>query len=73
MSKGLDTSFVHYGIRKDDLEILESLATKHNLDWDWVLESVLKPYHEQKTKNENPDERVLMKLIEKALTQLEVE
>ena len=72
MNKGLDSSFVHYGIRKEDLAILENLAGKHQLDWDWILEWVLKPYHEQKTNNDNPDERILIKLIEKALVHLEV-
>jgi len=33
-TKGLDTTFVHYGIRKEDLAILESLAAKHDLDFD---------------------------------------
>ena len=73
MNKGLDTSFVHYGIRKEDLEILELLAEKHQLDWEWVLEYVLKPYHTDKTKHDTLNERHLIKLLEKALTKLEVE
>jgi hypothetical protein len=71
-SKGLDTAFVHYGIRRDDLDILESLALKHNLDYSWIQEQILRPYHEQKTKDELPEEKLLIKLIEKALHALEI-
>ena len=71
--KGLDTAFVHYGIRREDLNILETLATKHNLDWDWIQEEVLKKYHQMKTKGDLTDERSLIKLIEKAVEKLEVD
>lgn len=72
MTKGLDASFIHYGIRKSDLLILESLAQKHQLDWDWVQEEILKKFHEQKSKDQDVSEPVLVKLIEKALQKLEV-
>ncbi len=72
MTKGLDASFIHYGIRKADLLILESLAQKHQLDWDWVQEEILKKFHEQKSKDQDVSEPVLVKLIEKALQKLEV-
>lgn len=70
--KGLDSAFVHYGIRRDDLAILERLADKYQLDWEWIQEEILKKYHEQKTKDETFDERSLIKLIEKAVARLEV-
>lgn len=70
--KGLDSAFVHYGIRRDDLRILEILAEKHNLDWDWIQEEILKKYHEKKTNDELSDERDIIKLIETAVARLEV-
>ncbi len=48
MNKGLDRNFLHYGIRKDDLELIRSLCEKHGLEGDWVIEDILKAYHEQK-------------------------
>jgi len=34
--KGLDTTFVHYGIRKEDINLIEALCVGHKLDFDWV-------------------------------------
>ena len=48
MKKGLDISFVHYGIRKEDLELIETLCTDHQLDADWVRDDILKIYHEKR-------------------------
>jgi len=73
MTKGLDAAFVHYGIRQADLNILEALAQKHQLDFEWVQEELLKKFHEQRTRDMVMDESALVKLIEKALQKLEVE
>jgi hypothetical protein len=70
--KGLDSKLVHYGIREDDLLVLEKLAEKYNLDWDWVQEDILKKYHEKKTNDEITGERDIIKLIEAAVARLEV-
>lgn len=70
--KGLDTAFVHYGIRRCDLDILEELAGRYELDFTWIQEQILGKYHEQKTKNEDIDSRMLESLISKALDKLEV-
>lgn len=37
--KGLDNSFLHYGIRREDMSLIESLCTQHQLDFDWVKEN----------------------------------
>lgn len=71
-TKGLDTTFVHYGIRKEDCAILEALSRKHDLDYDWIQENILKVYHEQKTKDDAIGDNALIKLIEKALSSLVV-
>jgi len=73
MTKGLDASFVHYGIRQTDLNLLESLAQKHQLDFDWIQEEILKKFHEQRTRDMVMDEASLAKLIEKALNKLDVQ
>lgn len=48
MNKGLDRNFLHYGIRKEDIELIKSLCEKHDLDAEWVTEEILKAYHEKK-------------------------
>ena len=48
MGKGLDRNFLHYGIRTEDLELIQTLCEKHDLDADWVKEEILKAYHEKK-------------------------
>lgn len=48
MAKGIDQKFVHYGIRRDDLQVIETLCEKYEIDVDWMEENVLKAYHEKK-------------------------
>jgi hypothetical protein len=69
-NKGLDTTFVHYGIRKDDMDLIEVLCTEHKLDFDWVKENLLKEFHERKIRNQDVAEKSLEKIIEKALSKI---
>jgi hypothetical protein len=48
MTKGLDSSFLHYGIRKEDMELIRVLCDKHEIDYDWMSQEVLRKYHEKK-------------------------
>ena len=70
MKKGLDISFVHYGIRRDDLDLIETLCTTHGLDADWVLEDLLKNLHEKRVSDADLDGKGIEKLIEKALLKI---
>jgi hypothetical protein len=65
--KGLDTTFLHYGIRKEDISMIETLCIQHQLDFDWVKEDLLKEFHERKIRNLALDEKSIEKVIEKAL------
>ncbi len=67
MKKGLDISFVHYGIRQEDLELIETLCTEHQLDADWVRDDILKIYHEKRIQDGDFEGKGVEKLIEKAL------
>lgn len=69
--KGLDTSFLHYGIRRDDLGLIEALCTGHQLDFEWIKEDILKEYHEKKIRNQEMDEKSVEKIIEKALLKIQ--
>jgi hypothetical protein len=68
--KGLDTTFVHYGIRKEDMTLLEALCISHKLDFDWVRDDILKEFHDRKIKSDEIDEKALERIIEKALQKI---
>ena len=68
--KGLDINLVHYGIRKEDMDLIEILCTEHKLDFDWVKEDLLKEFHERKIRNQELDEKGIEKIIEKALLKI---
>ncbi len=68
--KGLDSTFVHYGIRREDMSLIEALSLQHGIDADWLRDDVLKEYHERKLRATDLDERGVEKLIEKALGKL---
>jgi len=68
--KGLDTSFLHYGIRKEDMGMMEALCIEHDLEFDWVKEHLIKEFHEKKIRNQEMDEKNVEKVIEKALLQI---
>ena len=68
--KGLDTTFVHYGIRKEDIDMISVLCTEHQLEFEWVKEELLKEFHERKIRNQDVDEKALEKIIEKALSKI---
>lgn len=69
MSKGLDAMFMHYGIRKEDMALIEEICKEHDVDFEWFKDHILKVYHEQKMKNENLDSRSLQRILEKALSE----
>ena len=48
MAKGIDPKFVHYGIRKDDLAMIEAICEKEEIDFGWLSEDILKAYHARK-------------------------
>ncbi len=68
--KGLDITFVHYGIRKEDINLIEALCTEHQLEFDWVKEDLLKEFHEKKIRNQEMDDKGIEKIIEKALQKI---
>lgn len=68
--KGLDTTFVHYGIRKEDMGLIEALCEEHQLDFDWVKEDLLRELHEKKIRHQEMDEKTIERVIEKALNKI---
>jgi hypothetical protein len=68
--KGLDTTFLHYGIRKDDMSLIETLCINHQLEPDWVKDDLLKEFHEKKISNQDLDEKTIERVIDKALQKI---
>lgn len=48
MAKGIDQKFVHYGIRNDDLAMIEAICDAESIDFEWLSEEILKAYHARK-------------------------
>ena len=48
MQKAIDQKFVHYGIRKEDLALIEAICEKYEIDFDWLSEEILRTYHSKK-------------------------
>ncbi len=61
MSKGLDTAFIHYGIRKEDMDIIKNLTEEQGLDFEWLQENILKEFHNLKINNEDIDSKKRLK------------
>ena len=71
MKKGLDRCFLHYGIRQEDMEIIEDAARNADIDSDWMKEYILKPYNEARNE-EAIDDKKLRKILNKALKEVQV-
>lgn len=69
MKKGLDRIFLHYGIRQEDMEIIEDAARSADIDPDWMKEYILNPYNEARNE-EAVDEKKLRKILNNALKKI---
>ncbi|MFD0835947.1 DNA modification system-associated small protein [Mariniflexile aquimaris] len=69
-NKGLDSTFLHFGIRKEDIQLIESLCEKHQLDFDWVKDFLIKEFHEKKIRNQDIDDKTVIQIIDKALQKI---
>ena len=68
--KGLDTTFLHYGIRREDMNLIETISLNYQLDADWVKEDLLKEFHEKKVSKQEIDDKSIERLIDKALQKI---
>ena len=67
MAKGLDGKFLHYGIRKEDLELIRTLCEKHDIDFDWMSEEILRKYHAAKGERIEMNDEETEKIIAEAI------
>lgn len=70
MAKGLDGKFLHYGIRKEDLDLIRTLCEKHEIDFDWMSEEILRKYHAAKVDKIEMNYEDTEKIITEAISQI---
>ena len=67
MAKGLDNKFLHYGIRKEDLSMIESICDAEQIDFEWLSEEILKAYHAKKVDVIEIDDAATEEIIRAAI------
>lgn len=67
MAKSLDGKFLHYGIRREDLELIRTLCEKHDIDFDWMSEEILRKYHAAKVERIEMNDEETEKIIAEAI------
>lgn len=67
MSKGIDSVFLHYGVRKEDMELILQTCRDNDINEEWLKENILKPYNETRTQQNTVDERTLTKIMKRAI------
>ena len=71
MAEGLDNNFVNYGIRRDDLIIIQALCQSENINFEWLKEDILKEYHKRKVTNIDITDADTEAIINKALQDID--
>ncbi|MBD5194415.1 MAG: hypothetical protein HDS73_06110 [Bacteroidales bacterium] len=70
MAKGIDQKFVHYGIRKDDLYMIEAICDAEGIDFEWLSEDILKAYHAKKVDAIEIDDATTEDIIRAAIQKI---
>lgn len=72
MKKSLDRTFLNYGIREDDMMLIDSACQSEGIDADWLKDCILKPFQDERNnQNEaNLDEKKVARILKKALKEI---
>ena len=70
MAKGLDNNFLHYGIRKEDLSMIEAICDAEQMDFEWLSEEILKAYHAKKVDVIEIDDAATEEIIRAAIQKI---
>ena len=70
MRKGIDSTFLHYGVRKEDMALIEQSCHDVDIDAEWLKDNILKPYKEERNNQNVVEEKKLVKILKKALKNL---
>ncbi len=70
-NRGIDRCFLHYGIRQEDMNLIEQECRANDIDAEWLKEEILKPYNEERNKENTIEDKKLKGIINKALRQIQ--
>jgi hypothetical protein len=70
MRKGIDSTFLHYGVRNEDMAIIEQACQDADINPEWLKGEILGPYNEERNNQNVVDEKKLTKIVKKALKKL---
>ena len=70
--KGIDSTFLHYGIRTSDMDIIQEICTSPDfqLNPDWVKDEILKLYNEGGNDQGVVEEKTIRQIIKNALNKI---
>lgn len=70
-NRGIDRCFLHYGIRQEDMNLIEQECQADGIDAEWLKEEILKPYNEERNKENTIEDKKIKGIINKALKQIQ--
>ncbi|MCQ2255234.1 MAG: hypothetical protein MJZ29_07035 [Bacteroidaceae bacterium] len=70
MKKSVDSTFLHYGVRQEDMALIEQSCRDNDIDSEWMKQSILKPYHEERNNQNFVDDKKLARILKKALKEI---
>jgi len=70
MKKGVDGTFLHFGVRQEDMQVIEQACIDNGIDIEWMKQSILKPYHEERNNQNFVENKKLAKILKKALKEI---
>jgi len=70
MAKGIDKNFLQFGIREEDMKIIEQTCLDYEIDAEWIKSCILAPYQELRTNGNAVEEKDVKKLLKTALKNL---
>lgn len=70
MASTIDSKFIHYGIRREDLSMIESICDAEQIDFEWLSEEILKAYHAKKVDMIEIDDAATEDIIRAAIQKI---
>ena len=72
MKKSLDRTFLNYGIRQEDMQLIESACQSEGIDADWMKDCILKPFHDERNNQNEPnlEDKKVTRTLKKALKEI---
>ena len=70
MSKSMERTFLHYGVRKEDMELISQTCRDCGIDDEWLRENILRPYNDERNKQTVMEQKKLTRIIKKALNNI---